>query len=309
MAAAKQADDATARNMANGVFHGVPINVKESFGVKGHPCTWGIPAFKNSQAPRTRLRCAGFFDARESRSVQRTCRRTLRTSSPSTTSMQQPTIPGSRRRTPEDRLEDRPHPWQPVWRSSVSVSDLAGSIRTPAAFCGVYGHKPTLDIVNMGAISREEYTAIRDSRLIECGRSNARAARISRLDLRILAGPEPGLESHQGLSQAAPPKPQDYVSLYFGKITVPMSAESKSVLEMAIRACENAGAMLKQDGPTVSASRSCSTRISSSYGAFDFSVRPPEGQRQARAELADRSDYFAKAASVIRRMATAEPER
>src|SRR5438876_4251215 len=52
MAAAKQADDATARNMANGVFHGVPINVKESYGVKGHPCTWGIRAVKKSQASR-----------------------------------------------------------------------------------------------------------------------------------------------------------------------------------------------------------------------------------------------------------------
>jgi amidase len=28
-------------------------------------------------------------------------------------------------------------------------SDLAGSIRIPAHFCGVYGHKPTLDLVNM----------------------------------------------------------------------------------------------------------------------------------------------------------------
>jgi len=34
-----------------GPFHGVPICVKESFGVKGEPDTWGIVALKDSKAP------------------------------------------------------------------------------------------------------------------------------------------------------------------------------------------------------------------------------------------------------------------
>ena len=46
--AAKQADAAIARNAPTGPFHGVPINVKESFGVRGQPCTWGVPEFKNA---------------------------------------------------------------------------------------------------------------------------------------------------------------------------------------------------------------------------------------------------------------------
>jgi Asp-tRNA(Asn)/Glu-tRNA(Gln) amidotransferase A subunit family amidase len=33
--AARQADETLARNATTGMFHGVPINVKESFGVKG----------------------------------------------------------------------------------------------------------------------------------------------------------------------------------------------------------------------------------------------------------------------------------
>src|SRR6185369_8640501 len=51
IAAAKRADDAIAKHSPLGVFHGVPINVKESFAVAGQPCTWGIPEFKNIKAP------------------------------------------------------------------------------------------------------------------------------------------------------------------------------------------------------------------------------------------------------------------
>src|SRR5947209_5310782 len=51
LVSARQADEATAHNTADSVFHGVPINVKESFGVRGQPCTWGISAFRESQAP------------------------------------------------------------------------------------------------------------------------------------------------------------------------------------------------------------------------------------------------------------------
>ena len=51
LAAAKRADDAVADHSPLGAFHGVPINVKESYAVSGHPCTWGIPEFRNIKAP------------------------------------------------------------------------------------------------------------------------------------------------------------------------------------------------------------------------------------------------------------------
>jgi len=48
IAQAKKADEAQAGGKSLGVFHGVPFNVKESFGVAGYPDTWGIPFFKDS---------------------------------------------------------------------------------------------------------------------------------------------------------------------------------------------------------------------------------------------------------------------
>jgi amidase len=64
LARAKQADEAQVKGKSLGELHGVPIHVKESFAIAGHPCTWGIPALKDSKAPNNsevveRLQSAG----------------------------------------------------------------------------------------------------------------------------------------------------------------------------------------------------------------------------------------------------------
>src|SRR5262249_14261223 len=50
LAQAKRADEVRAKGRSLGALHGVPIHVKESFAVAGHPCTWGIPALKDVKA-------------------------------------------------------------------------------------------------------------------------------------------------------------------------------------------------------------------------------------------------------------------
>ena len=61
--AARRADEALARDEATGPLHGVPVNVKESFGVEGRPCTWGIPGLKDSRAPRHATAVQRLLDA------------------------------------------------------------------------------------------------------------------------------------------------------------------------------------------------------------------------------------------------------
>src|SRR5215471_17444212 len=63
IAQARQADEAVARNAATGALHGVPINVKESFGVQGRPCTWGVPALKDMKAERQSVPVGRLLDA------------------------------------------------------------------------------------------------------------------------------------------------------------------------------------------------------------------------------------------------------
>src|SRR4029453_695759 len=60
---AARADDAIARQTATGALHGVPISVKESFGVEGRPCTWGMPPLKDSKAPAHSVAVRRLLDA------------------------------------------------------------------------------------------------------------------------------------------------------------------------------------------------------------------------------------------------------
>jgi amidase len=148
--AARQADQAIACNATTGVLHGVPINVKESFGVHGQPCTWGVPEFKNTKAPADsvpvrRLKEAGaillggtnvpkfLLDGQSFNEIYGVTNN-----------------PWDLARTPGGSSGGSAASLAAGMASFSIGSDIGGSIRTPASFCGIYGHKQTLDIVNMG---------------------------------------------------------------------------------------------------------------------------------------------------------------
>ena len=65
VAAAKKADQELAKGTEQlGALHGVPMTVKESYGVAGTPSTWGIPEMKDNVVesdalPIQRLKAAG----------------------------------------------------------------------------------------------------------------------------------------------------------------------------------------------------------------------------------------------------------
>ncbi len=63
LASACRADKAVARKDKRLCFAGVPFVVKESFGVVGRPCTWGVPALKDLRANANSKAVQNLLDA------------------------------------------------------------------------------------------------------------------------------------------------------------------------------------------------------------------------------------------------------
>ena len=144
--AAKAADAAVARGEV-GALVGVPMTLKESHDVAGLPSTWGAEMFKDYVAATdgvvaARLKAAGAII------VGKTNVPPMLSDWQSANAIYGRTV----------------NPWDPTrspggssggsaasLAAGMSVlefgSDIGGSIRVPAAFCGVYGHKPSFNLI------------------------------------------------------------------------------------------------------------------------------------------------------------------
>ena len=298
--AAKQADAVIARNAPTGPLHGVPINVKESFGVRGQPCTWGVPEFKDAIAPADSVAVRRLRDAGAILLGATNVPKFLMDGQSFNEIYGVSNNPWDFARTPGGSSGGSAASLAAGMAFFSIGSDIGGSIRTPASFCGIYGHKPTLDIVSaLGHLPG----GLRDnpgfSTLLAVAGPMARSAEDLEAGLRILAGPEP---PDSKAFQWTLPKPRhqrlrDYrVGYLLEDPAVPVSTETKSVLETAIRACEKAGATIKQGWPDGFQFQELLDTYFFLLGAFDFSVMPPERQQRVRPHFEKRSDNLAKGA-------------
>jgi amidase len=144
--AAKAADAALARGERRPLL-GVPMTVKESFNVAGLPTTWGSPAARDWIAPAdavavARLKAAGAVILGKTnippfladwQSVNPVYGRTNHPLDPART-------PGGSSGGAAAALASGMVPLE-------FGSDIGGSIRVPASFCGVFGHKPSYGLV------------------------------------------------------------------------------------------------------------------------------------------------------------------
>jgi amidase len=146
-AAADAADAALARGDALGALHGVPLTVKESYDIAGLPTTWGIPAFRDNIATTdaavvASLRAAGaVLLGKTNVPVELADFQSFNPIYGTTNNPWNPArVPGGSSGGSAAALAAGFTPLE-------FGSDIGGSIRNPAHFCGVYGHKPTWNIV------------------------------------------------------------------------------------------------------------------------------------------------------------------
>src|SRR5262249_52231213 len=121
-------------------------------------------------------------------------------------------------------------------------TDLGGSIRAPAHCCGIFGHKPTLDVVSLrgcapGGVRMDPGF----SSLMSVAGPMARTAGDLDLAMRVLGGPTPpdSVAYTWKLPVARHDRLPDFrVGYILEDPMVPISSEVKPVLESAVQAVE-----------------------------------------------------------------------
>ena len=144
---AKAADAALARGEIWGPLHGVPMTIKESFDVEGTPTTWGVVEHEHNIARRdalsvSRMKAAGvtmfgktnvpymLADWQSFNDVYGTTNN-----------------PWDVTRTPGGSSGGSAAALAAGLTGIEAGSDIGASIRNPAHYCGVFGHKPTMGIL------------------------------------------------------------------------------------------------------------------------------------------------------------------
>ena len=192
---ARMADDAIAKDKA-GALTGIPMTVKESFDLRGHPTTWGFEAHRDHRAredafPVQRAKAAGAVVLGK-------------TNVP-------PALADWQSGNPIYGRTNNPHELSrsaggssggsaaaiAMGFSALELgSDIGGSVRVPAAFCGVYGHKTSYRIISM--LGHSPGGAVLANEMLGVAGPLARSAADLAMLLDVIAAPDPD-DSHNSL--------------------------------------------------------------------------------------------------------------
>ena len=250
--AAKAADAALARGEQRPLL-GVPMVVKESFNIAGLPTTWGVPAFKGWMPQEdavtvTRLKAAGAVilgktnvpihlqDWQSYNDIYGTTNN-----------------PWDLGRTPGGSSGGSAAALAAGFGPVSLGSDIGGSLRVPAHYCGVYAHKPTYDLVPARGHTPPSVAAIpRHVDLAVVG-PMARSAADLALELDLLAGPD---EARDGVAyRLALPAPRHEDLKSFRVLVVdthpllPTATSVRTALDRLAERLGKAGAKVGRESP------------------------------------------------------------
>ncbi len=285
---AKRADAAIAAGEELGPLHGVPMTIKESYDVRGTPSTWGAPYLKGNFATRDalsveRLRGAGavifgktnvplmLSDFQSYNEIYGT------TNNPYDVTK----IPGGSSGGSAATLA--------AGMTGIDTgSDIGGSIRNPAHFCGVFGHKPTWNMLpprghaTPGILSPSDLSVIGPL---------GRGAEDVEIATRVMAGPNE-IESY-GLKLELPEfdkQPGDLkVAVWRDDEMAPVDASVSARVDMVAEALRSEGAQLDYDARPDFTSEHTHFTYQSLLSAT-MACRVPEEQYQRNMEAANALD-------------------
>ncbi|MFK4089996.1 amidase [Kribbella sp. NPDC020789] len=209
---ARRADEARARGEDRPLL-GIPMTVKECYNMAGLPTTWGMPQYRDfvpseDAVQVSRLKAAGAVllgktnvplglqDIQSFNEIYGTTNN-----------------PWDLSRTAGGSSGGSAAALASGFGALSIGTDIAGSLRTPAHFCGVYAHKPTVGLAaSRGMVPPPAQALPYDLDLAVAG-PMARTARDLTLLLDVMAGPDPltyGVAHHLTLPPARHEQLRDF---------------------------------------------------------------------------------------------------
>ncbi|MBB6374527.1 amidase [Pseudonocardia eucalypti] len=287
-AAARGADRARARGEDRPLL-GIPVTVKECYNIAGLPTNWGMPRYRDHMPAEdaiqvSRLKAAGAVvlgktnvplglqDIQSFNEIYGTTNN-----------------PWDHDRTPGGSSGGSAAALASGFGALSIGSDLGGSLRTPAHFCGVYAHKPTLGLAaTRGMVAPAEPALPVDLDLAVVG-PMARSARDLTLLLDVMAGPDPltlGLAYDLTLPPARHERLRDFRVLVLDDHPfIPTGSAVRAGVHRVADALADGGARVERRSPLppdLAEAAILYTRLLFSGSVARFPVEPPE-QLRARA--------------------------
>ena len=247
---AEEADAALARGEIWGPLHGVPITIKDFFEVAGMRSTGSCPAFahhvpKHDAVSVGRLRAAGAILLGK-------------TNLPENSLDFQTNSPLFGRANNPWNVECTPGGSTGGGAAAVAAglsflelgSDLAGSIRIPAHFCGLYALAPTYNLApKVGWIPEPPHGGTLSS-FIRIG-PLARSIADLRLSLQVLSGPDPREPDIPPVAlDAPPPRPLHTLRIaWTDDLGLPLTADTRTALHGLVQKLADQGCDVQRTRP------------------------------------------------------------
>ncbi|MQY18372.1 amidase [Nocardia macrotermitis] len=188
--AAREADMARARGEDRPLL-GIPLTVKESYNIAGFPTTWGMPQFADFRPADDAVQVAR-VEAAGAVILGKTNVPFMLGDIQSYNEIYGATSnPWDLTRTPGGSSGGSAAALASGFGALSIGSDIAGSLRVPAHFCGIYSHKPSFGLASVRGHVPPPAPALPSDRDLAVVGPMARSARDLSLLLDVMAGPDP----------------------------------------------------------------------------------------------------------------------
>jgi amidase len=252
---AKSADAALKKGKRFGPLHGVPMSIKESYQVAGSPTTWGAPSMKENVTGETAVAAQRMIDAGVTLFAKTNVPLMLADWQSYNVVYGVTRNPWDLDRTPGGSSGGSAAALAAGLTGIDAGSDIGSSIRNPAHYCGVFGHKPTFGLITYRGHALPNSVAPPDISVVG---PLARSAEDLDVALDIMAGLDP---DDGGYLKVALPKCEKKTLKQFRvavKLTDPASDvdhEYADQLQALVDKLAKAGAKVKEAAPDVDTAR------------------------------------------------------